>query len=125
MSAVPTACAGTDSVTSVLNWALSAITKNPHVIARAPSIQIGPPKRTPLSRQQLPLMKREIDTSRSLPRLSANSPPQTDPKPPMAMVVNARSDINRGARNLPPDAAATLAARNAGIQVQNAYSSNM
>src|SRR5438128_6597617 len=101
------------------------MTKNPQVIARAPSTQSGAPKRIPLRRQQLPLMNNDMATSLSLPRLSANRPPQTDPIPPMAMVVNASSEINRGARNRPPALSATLAARNAGIHVQNAYNSNI
>ena len=84
---------------------------------------MGPLNKSPLSMQQLPLMKSEIETSRSRPRLSAKSPPQTDPAPPMAIVVNASSEIRRGARI--PAAAATLAARKDGIHVQNAYSSNM
>lgn len=33
MSAVPTACGGTLSVTSTLKWALSAMMKNPHTSA--------------------------------------------------------------------------------------------
>ena len=79
---------------------------------------MGPPNKSPLNRQQLPLVKSEMDTSRSRPRLSANNPPHTDPMPPIAIVVNASNEINRGARILSP--AATLAARNEGIQVQNA-----
>src|SRR6185503_4631866 len=120
VSAVPTEWAGTDSVTSVLNWALSAMTKNPHAIASAARTQLGPPQRNPLRRQQTPLMKREMATRRSLPRLSAKIPPHTEPRPPMAIVAKARSEIARGARYRPPTLAATLAARKAGTHVQKA-----
>src|SRR5438552_15855387 len=96
------------------------MTKNPQVIARAPSTQSGPPKRSPLSRQQLPLTNKEMATNRSLPRLSANRPPQTDPIPPMPIAANPSSEITRGLRNRPPPLAATLAASNAGIHAQTA-----
>jgi hypothetical protein len=84
-------------------------------MASAPSTHSGLPNRNPLNKQQLPLASSEIETSRSLPRLSAKSPPHTEPNPPMAIVVNARREINLGAPNLPPALAAMLAARNAGI----------
>jgi len=125
VSAVPTACAGTDSVTIALNCALSATTKNPQMSVSGASIHIDLPNRRPTSRQQLPLAASAIVTSRSRPSRSAVNPPQMHPAPPTAIVPNAISDtMPLLGRDSTADAAA-LAARKAGIHVQNAYSSNM
>ena len=71
VSAVPTACGGTDSVTSALNWALSATTKKPQTQASAATAGRGAPKRAPIASAQVPLAARAIVTSRSRPARSA------------------------------------------------------
>ena len=65
VSAVPTAWPGTDSVTSALNCALSATTKNPHTSASGASIHNDAPKRSRRRAQHAPLATSEIVTSRS------------------------------------------------------------
>ena len=124
--AVPTACGSTDSVTSTLNCALSAMMKNPHTMVSGARIQSERPKLSPMSAQQLPLMTRARITSGARPMRSATQPPHTQPMPPTAMTANDSTAIagDEGAVSA-CTSPATLAAKNAGIQVQYEYSSAM
>jgi len=88
----PTVWAGTDSVRECWNCALSAMTKNSPRHRKGAEAQIGPPNRIPLRRQQLPLMKSEIETALPAPLVPQTARPRTDPNPPIAIVVNARSE---------------------------------
>src|SRR5438093_489138 len=75
VSAVPTACGGTDLVTIVLNCAESAMTKNPHTHATATMTQTLDAKKPPMTAAQLPLTAMARITSRSCPIRSATQPP--------------------------------------------------
>src|SRR6185436_6588028 len=122
VSAVPTACGGTASVTSALNCAESAMTKNPHAHASEPTIQSDLPNANGIMSEQAPLRAMASMTSRSRPRASADSPPQTQPSPPTAIVPKATAETSPAAPAdlaVLPCCAATLAARNNGIHVQN------
>src|SRR6266516_3224262 len=100
VSAVPTACDGTDLVTIVLNCAESAMTKNPHSHATATMTQT----------------------------LDANKPPMTTAQLPLtAMAPNANRPSTTSEGTTPPARAraAALATTNAVIHVQKLYSSHM
>src|SRR5215216_6335088 len=124
VSAVPTACGGTDSVTSTLNCAESATTKKPQASAMGTSSQRLWPKVNPMSTAQAPLAAIATVTSHSRPRLSPTRPPHTQPAPPIAIAANVTAEATMS-REKPlgaPDTA-TLAATKAGIQVHALYSS--
>src|SRR5438270_4648979 len=121
VSAVPTACEGTDSVTRALNWAESGTTKNPQTIARMSRTIMDPPNTNGATRAQVPLVTIESVTNHSRLRRSAANPPQTLPIAPTAIAANAISSTadGRATESLRP---ARLAATNAEIHVQNEYS---
>src|SRR5688572_16682718 len=75
-------------------------------------------------RQHAPLARRAIVTSRSRLVRSAVRPPQIQPAPPAAIVPKEISETT-AVLSAPGLERAALAARNAGIHVQKAYSSNM
>ena len=119
VSAVPTACGGALSVTSTLNWALSAMMKKPHTSATGVSSQSERPKERPTRAQQTVLTESAMMTSRGRPMRSATAPPQTHPMPPTAMMANPMTDaVREGAGVRACGDAAMLAATKAGIQVQ-------
>ena len=108
-------------MTSVLNWAESATTKNPHTSVAAVTSTNGPPNRKPMARQHSPLTVMAWITSLSRPIRSAAHPPQTHPIPPAASAPKLASSTH--ARPWP--AASLDAARNAGTHAHIAYSSHM
>src|SRR5829696_1096456 len=115
VSAVPTACGGTESVTSTLNCALSAMTKNPHASAIGTSSHKLCPKVNPMSSAHAPLAAMAQVTSHSRPRRSATSPPHTQPIPPIAIAANVTADdIESCAGPGAIPAAVALAATNTG-----------
>src|SRR5579862_5435640 len=126
VSAVPTEWEGTCSVTSTLNCAESAMMKKPQMSAIGARIQSERPNERPTSAQQMPLIIIARVTSGARPIRSATRPPHTQPTPPTAITLNDSNPtvIDRdgvsacGSRR-------TLAATNAGIQVQYEYSSVM
>jgi hypothetical protein len=121
VSAVPTASGGTLSVTSTLNCALSAITKNPQASESGTTSQSDRAKASPMPIAHAPLRVMATVTSHARPRRSATRPPHTHPAPPTASAANATALAAR-ALSGPADGsrAATLAARNAGSQVHAA-----
>src|SRR6266571_1476403 len=127
VSAVPTACDGTDLVTIVLNCAESAMTKNPHSHATATMTQTLDANKPPMTTAQLPLTAMARITSRSCPIRSATQPPHTHPNPPTAMAPNANRPSTTSEGTTPPARAraAALATTNAVIHVQKLYSSHM
>ena len=84
--------AGTLSVTSTENCALSAITKKPQTSATGTSSHNERPKAKPISTEQAPLMAMARVTSQARPRRSATSPPQMHPAPPIARAAKAMAD---------------------------------
>src|SRR5687768_4449174 len=120
MSAVPTACDGTLSVTRTLNCAESATTKKPQASATGASSHQLRPNVSPIKREHAPLAASARMTNRSRPMRSATRPPQTHPMPPTAIVAKESKETKEGADD-PADEPANeraLAARNAGIHVQ-------
>src|SRR2546425_1135725 len=102
VSAVPTACDGTDLVTIVLNCAESAMTKNPHSHATATMAQTLDANKPPMTTAQLPLTAMARITSRSCPIRSATQPPHTHPNPPTAMAPNASRPSTAPEGTTPP-----------------------
>ena len=124
VSAVPTACASTLSVTSTENCAESAITNQPQTSATGTTSHQLMPYTAPIASAQLPLTAMETVTSHSRPRRSDASPPQMHPAAPTAITANAIAPVTTPLFRREPLAAA-LAASHAGIHVQKAYSSHM
>src|SRR5579862_8725550 len=118
VSAVPTACVGTDSVTSALNCAESPTTKKPQTIGIATRSAMERTNTSGESSAHVPLTIIATVTSHSRPLRSAAMPPQTHPMPPTAMATKATTET-RLICGTEGDIAAKLAAVNAGIQVQN------
>src|SRR5881275_2982976 len=114
VSAVPTACGGTDSVTRTLNCAESAITKKPQMSDTGTSSQSVLPNVKPMRSEHAPLAAIATVTSHSRPRRSATIPPQMQPRPPTAIAANAMADETEAFRVLVD---ASLAAMNTGSQV--------
>ena len=108
------------SVTSTLNWALSAITKNPHASASGAMIHHDAPNANPIVRAHNPLASMAKFTSFARPIRSATRPPQMQPAPPTAMTAKPTTAANRACGTSPLAAAlaASCATRNAGIHVQ-------
>ena len=119
VSAVPTACAGTLSVTSTLNCAESAMMKNPQRRASGATIHSDRPKVRPTSAQQLALITSARLTSGARPMRSATRPPQMHPAPPTAITPN-ESNATSGDDDAVSAwvSRATVAATKYGIQVQ-------
>src|SRR5688500_20384685 len=97
------------------------MTKKLHTATMAAVIRKSNPNTTPASTAQLPLAPSAIVITRSRPCRSAATPPHTHPAAPTAITRNtvSASVLSLGGR----PAATALAARNAGIHVQNEYSS--
>src|ERR1043166_1569198 len=124
VSAVPTACGGTDSVTSALNCAESATTKNPQTRAITSNGASECPNTRGVRTAHEPLAIMATVTSHSRPCRSADNPPQTLPMPPIAIARKATTETVPD-ETVAMDLAPRLAAVNAGIHVQNEYNSNM
>ena len=123
VSAVPTACGGATSVTSALNCAESATTKNPQTSVSAKTSGNGARNAGPAARAHAPLASIARITTARYPMRPAAHPPQRQPSPPTPITAKpARSS----ARDPTPDPdAMALAVRYAGTQVHIAYSSHM
>src|ERR1700682_3109908 len=93
VSAVPRYCGSPSSVTQAENCAESAITVAPQIAATKRSKNGLPPKRNPITRQQLPLMAMAHEVTTVRPARSAISPPATQPAAPQPIT---RNEANSG-----------------------------
>src|ERR1700730_18614246 len=88
VKAVPRYCGSPSSITQAENCAESAITVV-HQIAATKSSKSGlPPKRKPITRQQLPLMAMAHEVTNVRPTRSAIIPPAIQPAAPQPITRN-------------------------------------
>src|SRR6185436_11627266 len=96
VNAVPTYCGSPSSVTQAENCAESATTVAPQIAATNNSGNGFPPKRKPISRQQLPLIAIAHDVTTVRPTRSATSPAATQPTAPQPITRNEATSAAKG-----------------------------